>query len=840
MKSIIPEIKIQEDKKEIKSRLVTVKVEEIKLEQWDTKSDEKKSLGLETTQTYIDSLIQFAQRVRNSTCYPFGNTFLSTFSSQRKDQGLDIIIDKLKAARLKNEAIDPIKTLSAIIHNAMQARSSKKTDVQTESGLAVVKLLHQSEFELLKDLLTAEIESLTYKGLKSFAQKKISAEIEGLEPYHYIIKSSGIVPPPKFEAITLPVIADPDDEKTKARFSRNEISIIKKNNGQHELVFFNTILNKFQIFIISKDKDNELNSFLGTIKAGQLLNDPKSRFKILEICASYGATPYTQRQLINIFQNLLYWLHEFKPDLAKIYQLPKALTAKQLRGRCYGLGVAFLNKNHRFSELLSFACSLELESLQNLIKNGAIVGFENFPLEDFLLAYKKIHGWHDTGDLGIEQHHQYRTTLGSFWVNTLTVHDNSSNLNTIFQKILVTTDFWEVVFRLPNDAGHVVFIKRNPDGSFAYHDSNESIVDWFGPFKTLEILSERVFGLYKSEFGNKQLTMTANALQPMVKEDKFDLQIAALDQIFKKTPGAWINNSIKEYLSDKICRTEFARTVIPLLTDAIPPLTNLNPKTKQPLSPQQRTILAAREFFRDFLEDKHNSVQFMNVTRTLSQDFGTFLRRLILLGDWRAAIKIVNQCGPDVYEIALKWAVEFNQFTVIKAFIQRIPGQATGSKNKIFLECFSVVKNVEVAGILLGALGIQAQTEIDVWAQITVFAAKHKDFNLLNRFETNILDEALIKIDKSDLGAGQKQKLRASIEQVFFHKLDNRYPLVPQTWTMSWHGSQSTSTTPSKDSIVAALSEQQRLEHAKILTRFGYGHSEKHTALTPFEKGLNT
>ncbi len=812
------EIKSQDDTFE-------AKVTESKLEDL---GEEKESKNLNSNQIYIDALLQFAIQVRESTSYFFSSSFSNRFRTPHKEEALNIIIDKLKASKLKKETIDPITTLCAIIHNAMHVRGSKKADKETKSGTAVKRLLEQSQFEILKDLLKSEVGSLTYKDLRSFAQQNISREMkdssESTSPYFYLIKSRGPLPPPEFKAITLPVIADPDDEKTKVTFSRDAISIIKKNNGLHELIFFNTIQNKFQRINLSKG--SELNSFIDTLKPEQLVTDPKFRFEITQACAKYGATPYKQAQLNNIFQNLLYWLHEFKPELAKRYELPKTLTTKQKRGSCHGLGVALVNKNHQFSELLSFACSLDQESLYNLIKNGAIVDSEKFSLEDLLLAYKKIHAWHDTENLGIEQHQQYRTTLGGFWVNTLTVSDNSSNLKTIFQKILVTTDFWEVVFRFPDGIGHVVFIKRYPDGGFVYYDSNKSIVDWFGPFKTLEILSERIFDLYKSKFGNKELTVSANALQPMMKEDKFDLHIANLDSIFKDTPGAWINYPIKAYLSDKICRTELARTVIPLLT-------NLDPKIKQKLSPEQlNTIRVTRHYFQTFLVDKPNSVQFINMTRTLSQDFWTFLQRLILLGDWRAAIKILNDCGPEIYEAAFKFAVESNQLTVIRAFIQHIPAQATGSKNKIILECFSSVKNVEVAGILLSALGFQAQTEIDVWAQITVLAAKHRDFNLLNRFEINILHKALIKIDESDLGVGQKQKLRASIEQVFFHKLDSRYPIAPQTWTMSWHGSQSTSTTPSKDSIVAALSEPQRLEYAEVLSRLGYDHSEKCTVST--------
>ncbi len=829
-------------KKELKMKneIADVEIEETKQKQGD-RVEEKESKNLDSNQIYIEALLQFAIHVRESTSYFFGGSISGKFRTQHKEEAFNIIIDKLKTSKLKNETIDPITTLCAIIHNAMHVRGLKKADKQTKSGGAVTRLLEQPQFEILKDLLDSEVGSLSYQHLKSFAQQNISGEMkdssESTSPYFSLIKSHGLLPPPEFKAFILPIIADPEDAKHEVTFTKTSISIIKKNNGLHELVFHSTILKKFQRIIISAK--SELNSFLDTLKPGQFITDPKFRLEILAICSKYGATPYKQTKLLNIFQNLLYWMNELQPEIAKRYQLPKALTTKQLRGICYGLSLTSLNKNHQFSELLKFACSLDLQSLQTLIKNGAIDGCENYSLEDLLLAYKKIYAWHDPEDLGIHQHNQYRTVLNGFWVNTLTVADNSSNnLQSIFQKVLVTTTFWEAVFIFPDEARHVVYIKQYPDGGFAYYDSNKSIADWFGPFKNLEILTEQIFDIYKKDFGNKEIILTANALEPMVKDDKFDLQITMLDHIFKDIPGVWINYAVKEYLSDKICRTEFARAVIPLLE-------NLDPKIKQQLSTKQLAAISrARHFFRAFLVSKPCSAGFIDINQNLQfKNNGEFLKRLILLGDWRAALKILENRGPGMFRQALKLAVVFNQITVIRAFIAHAPPQSTGSSsmNKAFLDCFSVVKNVEVAGILLRALGIQAKTETDIWAQIIVFAAKHKDFNLLNRHEINTLLEGLIKIDKSDLSIAQKQKLGATIEQVFFHKLDHRYPLVPQTWTMSWYGSQSTSTTPSKDSIVAALSESQKLEYAEILTRFGYDHSEKcstHHVIPRLDRGI--
>ena len=540
----------------------------------DAKRSEKKSTPLDkpTRQAYLESLLDLTKKVRASTSFFFGSSLAAWFHKQRKEKAFAAIISELQACLLNDKPIDPLKILRAIVHNAMVVRGASPVHTQTSSGQALVGLLKQKSFEKLRALIEEELLIINYKNLKEFAQFKPGSERSAaipqpFSPYFHFSKHER-KDIPKFTGYRIKLISqEPTVQEMEAAFLAKDI-LIQENEHSYGIIFFNPIEKAFQKKTIT---DEKLSALLDEIKPPQTITNHDIRYQAINLCTRHGSTHFDQNRLLKIFQQIMHLVCKHRPDLVEIYQL-RELSIKDMAGICFGLGIAKFNPNHHFSALMRFACSLDQTDLENLVEGKKITVLEkNYGIEDFLYTYKKIHAWQNTNHLTTWPHHQYRASLNKQWVNSLSFSDRFINLNGIFKKILSREDkFWAVTFydfSLASEIkdGHSIFVRKDEQGQFHYFDSNINATRWIGGFESIDNLTDHILKFYQPH-ATDEIIVIANALSPIEKDNVFDTQVAVLDNIFKRFPGAWINYHIRQYLSGQISQVEFSQAVVTQLT----------------------------------------------------------------------------------------------------------------------------------------------------------------------------------------------------------------------------------------------------------------------------------
>ena len=563
-----------------------------------------------------------------------------------------------------------------------------------------------------------------------------------------------------------------------------------------------------------------------------LVTDPNIRNHIFDYCVMDGFNPHTQTRLISIFQNILYWTHQCQSNLVKKYQLPALHLIKKLsNGMCHSLPVANttnINGQHEFSKLLCFLLALDLENLQLLVKEGLVSGYEDYPLEKVLEMFMKIYRWQNASDLGIMHSNEYRTGMKCQWINTITIIKKLAHLSNILENILVDSNLWEV-FWFCDETGskehgnyqvshnHFMFIKKNQDGRFWCLDSNYSVTNWFGPFENIKAFSQYFLKFYSSLYSDKNpvIGMTANSLQYIQTEDLFDSQVAIIKKTFEDLANISIDYLFDHYITNKICQTEFARTMIPALKKL--------PHQLKLTEEQSALLKEANQFFENFLRDKHSSSNhFVDKETYSSKPFGSFhfferlIDQLMHCGGSCGALAVLKMdpCGDSLFGRALQRAVEYDNFAMMMLLIQNFPIKQNVRKI-ILKDILPEVTQNRMLGALLSYLETEIKSENDTMAELALFAVQNQEYHLLKRCKIADLESCLEKINAGEFK--EKQTLFSRIESAFLHQLDNRYPLTPPGWTAKLQAPY-----PNKQFILTRLTGQQQQEYAGILKLLGY------------------
>ncbi len=624
-----------------------------------------------------------------------------------------------------------------------------------------------------------------------------------------------------FKGYSIEFIGGEPEEKylTGDNFTEKQVLIQKFTSG-YKLIFFNSMDN-----IIGKRdlKDETLINLLNKINP-QIITDLQIRQQILQKCTEYDSCHFDQRCLLRFFQTLILLVQKHRPNLLEKYQI-RPLSEKEMKGFCFGLGVAntlLLSDSEsyqHFQGLLQSACSILPAQLEKLVTEEKSSNLY-YSLDNFLLTYKKIHNFQSPHeyDKRILLQHQCYSTLNRQWINTQTYADSFTHLPNLLIKLLTPEiNFLHVNLHYTNLSGksckHAIFICKN-EGYYAYYDANINVLRLQSGFKSIVELAQHILRFYQHQFGTDKIIVTANTLSSVVnnlelkehKQSKFNEQVAILDSIYKSSPESCIYYVIRQYLSEQICQTQFAQIITSELKSTDEKINN----------DSLGKISVARHYFKNFLHEKSHSIDCLNFREKQLNNNEEYLIDLIEQNNCSAILKLIT-VFPQLYSKIFRLVLESqNNNLYLITILLKHRSHKQMAEEKLILEGLSVTANGDAAALLLKALGRTIDKNTNIWVEVAYTAIKHNELGLLNGFSTVTLEKCLIRIEgEIQLISEQKQKMREQIERVFFHQLNNQFPLNPTQSNLNL-------STPSISEIVGKLSIEEKAKHLPILIQLGH------------------